>query len=118
MPTLFPYTTLFRSPAALAQGADHLLLDEPTAHLDPAFRREILEILAGLGRDGRAVLVVLHDLMLAGLYAERVALMAEGRLVAAGEAAEVLTGERLTSVFGTPLVVERHASGRPLVLPA
>ena len=103
---------------ALAQGADHLLLDEPTAHLDPAFRREILEILTGLARSGRTVLIVLHDLMLEGLYADRVALLADHRLVAAGEAEAVLTEETLTEVFRTPLRVQRHpVSGRPLVLP-
>lgn len=103
---------------ALAQGADHLLLDEPTAHLDPAFRREILEILTELGQRGRTVLIVLHDLMLAGLYADRVALLAEGRIAAAGEAESVLTQETLSAVFHTPLRVERHpGSGRPLVLP-
>ncbi len=103
---------------ALAQRADHLLLDEPTAHLDPAFRREILEILAGLGSSGRTVLIVLHDLMLAGLYADKVALLAAGRLAATGPTEEVLTEENLTAVFRTPLRVERHpASGRPLVLP-
>ena len=103
---------------ALAQGADHLLLDEPTAHLDPAFRREILEILSRLAQDGRTVLIVLHDLMLAGLYADRVALLADGRIAASGEAGQVLTSETLSQVFRTPLRVERHpASGRPLVLP-
>ncbi len=103
---------------ALAQGADHLLLDEPTAHLDPAFRREILEILSMLAEHGRTVLIVLHDLMLAGLYADRVALLADGRLAAAGEAKDVLTSETLSDVFRTPLRVERHpGSGRPLVLP-
>ena len=103
---------------ALAQGADHLLLDEPTAHLDPAFRREILEILRTLAERGRTVLIVLHDLMFAGLYADRVALLADGRLASVGEAEEVLTPETLTSVFRTPLRVERHpGSGRPLVLP-
>jgi iron complex transport system ATP-binding protein len=103
---------------ALAQGADHLLLDEPTAHLDPAFRREILEILARLAGNGRTVLIVLHDLMLAGLYADRVALLEGGRIAAAGDAAEVLTSDTLSRVFRTPLRVERQPeSGRPLVLP-
>ncbi|EQD76738.1 ABC transporter, ATP-binding protein, partial [mine drainage metagenome] len=54
---------------ALAQGADHLLLDEPTAHLDPAFSRELLVILQGLAESGIRILIVLHDLTLAGLYA-------------------------------------------------
>ncbi len=103
---------------ALAQQADHLLLDEPTAHLDPAFRRDILEILARLAVSGRTVLIVLHDLMLAGLYADKVALLAGGRLEATGPVEDVLTEGNLTSVFRTPLRVERHpASGRPLVLP-
>ncbi len=103
---------------ALAQGADHLLLDEPTAHLDPAYRQEILEVLRRLAQAGRRILVVLHDLTLAGLYADRVALLEGGRLRALGEPKEVLREEVLRDVFHTRLKVLRHPEGgRPVVLP-
>lgn len=104
---------------ALAQGADHLLLDEPTAHLDPAYRQEMLEILRRLSHGGKRVLIVLHDLTLAGLYADRVALLSQGRLAALGETAQVLREDLLQEVFRTPLRVLRHPEGnRPVVLPA
>lgn len=104
--------------AALAQGADHLLLDEPTAHLDPGFSRDLLEILRGLAAEGMRVLIVLHDLTLAGLYADRVALLSDGRISAVGSPEEVLTEERVRAVFSTPVRVIRHPdSGRPVVLP-
>lgn len=105
--------------AALAQGADHLLLDEPTAHLDPAYRQEILEILRRLAAQGKRILIVLHDLTLAGLYADRVALLANGRLCALGAVDEVLREDILRDVFRSPLRVLRHPEGgRPVVLPA
>lgn len=104
--------------AALAQGADHLLLDEPTAHLDPGFAREVLEILRELAAEGLRVLIVLHDLTLAGLYADEVALLAEGRLMAFGEPRDVFCEERLRGVFGGSVRVVAHPdTGRPVVLP-
>ncbi|MDA8344000.1 MAG: ABC transporter ATP-binding protein [Thermaerobacter sp.] len=104
---------------ALAQGADHLLLDEPTAHLDPAYRQEILEILRRLAASGKRILIVLHDLTLAGLYADRVALLEGGQVKALGSAEEVLREDVLCSVFHAPLRVLRHPDGgRPVVLPA
>ena len=65
-----------------------------------------------------AVLIVLHDLNLAGLYADRVALLVDGRIRASGAPAEVLTSGILTSVFQMPIEVMPHpAYGTPLVLP-
>lgn len=65
---------------------------------------------------GRAVVVVLHDLSLASAYADRLALIAAGRLEALGAPAEVLTEERVERVYGLP--VELHlVSGRPVVVP-
>jgi iron complex transport system ATP-binding protein len=66
--------------------------------------------------DGRAVVVVLHDLTLAGAYADRLALVAAGRLDAIGAPAEVLTAERVERVYRLP--VELHvAGGKPIVVP-
>ncbi len=104
---------------ALAQEADHLLLDEPTAHLDPAFRQEILDVLRALAEGGKRILIVLHDLTLAGLYADRVALLAGGVLRAVGAPQEVLREDVLRDVFRTPLRVLPHPDGgRPVVLPS
>jgi iron complex transport system ATP-binding protein len=104
---------------ALAQGPAVLLVDEPTSHLDLRFQRELLDRLRQLAQDDRmAVVLALHDLNLAGLWADRVALLTGGRLLALGAPAEVLTAERLEAAYETPLVVTRHpVFGTPLVTP-
>lgn len=103
----------------LAQEPEVLLLDEPTAHLDLKYQTEILEIVCRLAHaDELAVVISLHDLNLAALYADRLALLSEGQLVAVGRPAEVLTPERLSQVYGVSVVVTRHpVSGTPLVMP-
>ncbi len=104
---------------ALAQEAPILLLDEPTTHLDLHHQSSFLNLVRTLARkQNLTVLMVLHDLNLAGLYADRVALLAEGRLFAMGKAGEVLTAENLRAVYGVPVTVIPHPQyGTPLVLP-
>ncbi|MBM4433934.1 MAG: ABC transporter ATP-binding protein [Chloroflexi bacterium] len=102
---------------ALAQEADVLLLDEPTVHLDPHQQREALEVLARPVRDrGACVVAVLHDLNLAAATADRIVVLAAGRIVADGPPAAVITPERMSSVFGAGLFVGMRA-GVPFVLP-
>jgi len=104
---------------ALAQEPAALLVDEPTAHLDLRYQGEVLDRLRQLAREGMAVILALHDLNLAGLWADRVALLAHGRLLAVGTPDEVLTPERLGEAYQTLLVVARHpVLGTPLVTPA
>ena len=69
-----------------------------------------------LASAGTAVLVVVHDLSLAAAYADRVAIIAHGTLVAAGPPEEVLTAAQVSSVYGLPVDVS-VASGRPVVVP-
>src|SRR5207248_8023728 len=73
---------------ALAQEPALLLLDEPTANLDVQAQAEILELLRALAAAGVGVLVALHDLTLATAYCDRLVLIADGRVVAAGTPAE------------------------------
>ena len=89
---------------ALVQDAPLLLLDEPTAHLDLARRLELQVLIRELAAEGRSVVLVSHDLGPAVAIADRVALLAEGRILATGPPAEVLTPERLHATFG----VEAH----------
>lgn len=100
----------------LAQRTPAIFLDEPTASLDLRHQEDVMRIARGLADEGRAVVVVLHDLTLAGAYADRLALIAAGRLDVLGTPAEVLTEERVERVYGLP--VELHlAAGRPIVVP-
>ncbi len=102
----------------LAQDTATLLLDEPTAALDLGHQETVMRVARERARDGAAVVVVLHDLGLAAAYADRVAVLDAGRLVAVGPPRDVLTAERLSQVYDHPVEVFDHPrTGRQLVLP-
>ncbi|HEV7900148.1 MAG TPA: ABC transporter ATP-binding protein [Planosporangium sp.] len=102
---------------ALAQGATLLLLDEPTAALDIGHQQEVLELVDELRRDrGLTVLTTMHDLSVAGEYADRLVLLAGGRVAAAGTPEEVLTEEILAAHYGARIRVIPGEHG-PLVVP-
>jgi iron complex transport system ATP-binding protein len=103
---------------ALAQRPRVLLLDEPTLHLDLRSQVEIMDLLCELHRAGLTILVVLHDLTLASLWCERLVLLREGRIAAAGSPEEVLRSDLLREVYAVDLAVVAHPlTGRPVVLP-
>nr|WP_245551189.1 heme ABC transporter ATP-binding protein [Nocardia paucivorans] len=103
----------------LAQDTTTLLLDEPTAALDLGHQEAVLGLAAERAAAGAAVVVVLHDLGLAAAYADRVAVLDAGRLVADGPPRTVLTGELLSRVYRYPVEVLDHPrTGAQLVLPA
>jgi iron complex transport system ATP-binding protein len=102
---------------ALAQGANLLMLDEPTTALDIGHQQEVLELVDELRRDrGLTVLASMHDLSVAGEYADRLVLLAGGRVVATGTPGEVLTAERLSAHYGARVRVVEGEHG-PLVVP-
>jgi iron complex transport system ATP-binding protein len=103
---------------ALAQSAPILLLDEPTAHLDLRHQDIVLRLVRSLAdKGGLAVLAALHDLNLVARFADRVALLSNGRLERVGEPDDVLTPSILTPVYGIGIQVVPHPlDGRPLVL--
>jgi len=85
---------------ALATEAKVLLADEPTVSLDPRHQLVVMELLRKAVRNGSAVLAVLHDLALAARFADRIAVIYRGRLVADAAPAAALDPARLASVFG------------------
>lgn len=94
---------------ALAQDGEVLMLDEPTSHLDIASQLEILDLLKSLNSgQGRTIVVVLHDLNLAALYCDRLLLIREGLIAAAGTPAEVITEEIIAGVYGARTLVEKN----------
>jgi iron complex transport system ATP-binding protein len=102
-----------------AGDSRYLLLDEPTASQDPPHQQQLLRTASTLARTERlGVLVVLHDVNLAARWCDRLLLLAQGRVVADGAPAEVLTEARLREVYGVGARVLPHPliAGRPLVL--
>ncbi|HSX67169.1 ABC transporter ATP-binding protein [Nocardioides sp.] len=104
---------------ALAQETDLLLLDEPTTYLDVAHQVEVLDLLVDLNAArGATVVMVLHDLNLAGRYADHLVALRDGSVVAAGAPAEVVTPELVRDVFGLEAqVITDPVSRTPLVVP-
>jgi iron complex transport system ATP-binding protein len=102
---------------ALAQAPRALVLDEPTAALDLRHAMELLELVRDLVKDGLAALVVTHELNLAARFADRVLLLADGTVQAAGTPAEVLTEGTLARVFDWPVAVTNWNGGIPQVVP-
>ncbi|WP_258724676.1 ABC transporter ATP-binding protein [Cellulomonas sp. NS3] len=104
---------------ALAQQTDLLLLDEPTTFLDIAHQFEVMDLCARLHEDGRTLVAVLHDLNQAARYATHLVAMKDGRVVAEGAPAEVVTPERIAEIFDLACrVVEDPETGTPMVIPA
>ncbi len=94
---------------ALAQQPKLLLLDEPTVHLDITHQIEILELVRSLNvEQGITVIAAMHDLNLASLYFDRLVLLKEGRVMADGTPAQVLTEARIREVFSASVMVEPH----------
>ena len=91
---------------ALAVEAPALIADEPLASLDPGHQIDVMDMLRAEAAGGALVIAVLHDLTLAARYCDRLLLIDEGRIVADGTPAEVLTAERLRAVYGIDARVE------------
>ncbi len=102
---------------ALAQQPRLLVLDEPTASLDIRHEMEVFELVRRLAGQGIASLVVSHQLNLAARYADRLLLLHEGRVVADGPPATVLTRETVTRVFDWPVAITSWCDGAPQVVP-
>jgi iron complex transport system ATP-binding protein len=95
---------------AIAQDTPILLLDEPTVHLDLRHQVAAMELLVGLNeRDGLTVVAVLHDLGMAAHFFPRLVLIERGQIIADGSPAEVLTPDRIRSVFGVDPALVRLA---------
>lgn len=103
---------------AIAQGGEAIVLDEPTTFLDVGHEMAMFELLSRLADEGRAVLLVSHQLNLVARFAARIVLLHEGRVAAAGPPADVMQGAVLERVYDWPLVVTRDpAVGAPALVP-
>lgn len=102
---------------ALAQQPRLLLLDEPTAFLDLRHRLQVLGRVRELVAAGASALVVSHDLAVAARTCDRIALLADGGILAVGPASAVLTPALLRASFGIEADVLRAPDGYPIVVP-
>lgn len=103
---------------ALATEAPILLLDEPTSSLDIGHQQQALELVARLRADhGLTVISAMHDLTLAGMYADRLVLLHEGVVAASGTPAEVLRPETLAEFYGVRVSVHQESDGTLVVIP-
>ena len=99
------------------EGDRLLLLDEPTSSLDLAHQHQILMLAREFASQGVGILAILHDLNLAAQYADRILVLAGGKVLAYGTPFEVLTPEVIDAAFGHPVVVMRHPQANcPLVV--
>lgn len=99
---------LWADPAAPEQPARVLLLDEPTSSLDLAHQHATLRLARELCTQGVGVIAVLHDLNLAAQYADRVLIVAGGRVTALGTPEAVLTPAIIEEAFGHRVAVTPH----------
>jgi iron complex transport system ATP-binding protein len=101
---------------ALAQETPALVLDEPTASLDINHQVAVLELVADLVADGRAVIAAIHDLDLAARYCDRLCLLGDGTVQSVGSPAAVLDDEELGETFDTTAAVTHNPiTGTPTV---
>lgn len=101
---------------ALAQEPKVLLLDEPTNHLDVNAQLATMELVRNLAAGGVAVLAALHDINIAAAYCDRLIVLQEGKVAAAGPTTQVLTPGLIRRVYGVEAVVLEHPlTGTPLV---
>jgi iron complex transport system ATP-binding protein len=102
---------------ALVQEPELLLLDEPTSHLDITHQVEVLNLVQRLNEQlGLTVLMIIHDLNLAGEYCEQLVLLNNGNIQLIGKPEEVLTYENIEKVYGTVVVTRINPlSGKPVI---
>lgn len=103
----------------LAQQTPLLLLDEPTTWLDIAHQIELLELMQDLNQQhGRTLVVVLHDLNQACRYASHLIAMRDGKIIAEGKPAEIVTPDLIEAIYGLRcIIINDPVAGTPMIVP-
>lgn len=94
----------------LAQNTEHVLLDEPNTYLDISHQSELMGLLVRLKEKGKAIVIVLHDINMALLYADTIAVLCGGRLLAAGTPDEILHTGVVEAAFGVQMTYRKQLS--------
>ncbi len=101
---------------AICQGADILLLDEPTSNLDIRYQIEVMNTVKRLVREkGVGVCAIIHDIDMAMRYCDKAVIMSQGEIISAGRAEDVITPENIRDAYGVDVVIDRNY-GRPHVI--
>ncbi|HLQ39863.1 MAG TPA: ABC transporter ATP-binding protein [Tetragenococcus sp.] len=102
---------------ALAQDTDILILDEPISFLDPAHQLEILYLLEEINRQGKTILLTIHDLNHAAQFSDYILGMKEGRVIMSGTPQKIFTKEHLLKLFDiAPQIVVSEKNQKPLII--
>lgn len=103
----------------LVQDTPILLMDEPTTHLDLSHQIDLLKLVTKHAREKKlTVLIALHDLNLASMFADRIAIVQNGQLCVAGTPQETLTSDIINSVYQVAVHIVSHPeTGAPLIIP-
>ncbi|MCU0610805.1 MAG: ABC transporter ATP-binding protein [Candidatus Eisenbacteria bacterium] len=103
--------------SVLAQEPGILLLDEPTAALDPHHAVAVMRLLSDFEGDGPSVVAVTHDINLAALFSERMLLLVDGRIRVDGTPADVVRPDVMQEAYGEDVMVREHPeTGGPIVV--
>ncbi|WP_037571227.1 ABC transporter ATP-binding protein [Spirochaeta cellobiosiphila] len=103
---------------ALAQESEILMMDEPTSALDLKYQIEILDLLKKLNRDGRTIILVLHDINMACRYANHIIAMKEGRIIKVGHPKDVVDHLFIQEVFSLKAhIIDDPITNTPLIIP-
>ena len=102
---------------ALSQEPQILLLDEPTSNLDLKHQLEVLELVINMVKEkGLSAVMAMHDLNLASTFSDRIVMLKDGKIYAAGEPKGVLNSDNIKEVYGIEATVNSN-SGRPYIIP-
>lgn len=102
----------------IAQEPDLVLLDEPTSALDLHHQVSALEVIEDLRGSGATIVSTMHDITLAAMYADRFALLSNGRMVADGDPATIVHSPRFAESYGQQVRVFMGDDGLPVILPS
>ncbi len=101
---------------ALCQGADILLLDEPTSNLDIRYQIEVMNTVKRIVKEkGVSTCAIIHDIDMAMRYCDKAVILSKGEIVAAGSVEDVITPETIKRAYGVEIVIDRNY-GRPHVI--
>jgi iron complex transport system ATP-binding protein len=101
---------------AITQEAEVLLLDEPTSNLDVKYQMEVMDVVRGLAKNrGVGVCAIIHDMDIAMRYCDKIIMLEDGRITAAGTTEEVLTPENIYDTYGVRVAIDTNY-GRPHVI--